>query len=351
LTLRSVLSPTRIGAIYVLVVVVIIFSLWTPDLFPRWATFQQIVNTNAISAMAALSLVLPFACGIFDISIPYTMTLSGAFASYGLAHSDWSIPEALLVAIGIGLVVGIVNGLVVVVAQINSLIGTLATGFLIQAFVQWRTSNTIISGSQLTGDFSKIAQNTVGGLTLPVFYALAITIVVWFVLSWTPTGRRLYATGFNKDAARLASVRTSRLQFGALVAASVLAAVSGIVLSSSLGSGSPTAGTSYLLPSFAALFLGATQFLPGRFNAWGTSLAVILLGTITTGLSLAGASGWEQQVATGVVLIAALAVTGMQVRGVRAARRTRRQESDLSPDSSNETQPKNEVRKKEMLVR
>ena len=106
------------------------------------------------------------------------------------------------------------------------------------------------------------------------------------------------------------------------VASSFLAGVTGIVLASSLGSGSPTGGNSYLLPAFAAVFLGATQLKNGRFNAWGTVIAVILLGTGTTGLGLAKQQQWVQDTFTGVVLIAALAVTGLQVR--RAGSETKR---------------------------
>lgn len=318
---RSSLSPSRIGAIYVLIAVVIVFSIWSPSLFPRWATVQQVVNTNAIGAMAALALVIPFACGMFDVSIPYTMTLTGSVSSYGLVHSGWSLGEAIVIAAMVGVAVGVLNGVVVVGAKINSLIGTLATGFLIQAIVQWRTSGAIVTGPQLSDSFSKIAQGSAGGLTLPVLYAIVIAIVLWYFLSWTPTGRRIYATGFNRDAARLAKVKAARIEFLSLVAASFIAGLTGIVLSANLGDGSPTAGNSYLLPSFAALFLGATQFRPGRFNAWGTLLAVVLLGTITTGLGLVGAAEWVQQVATGTVLILSLAVTGFQVRGIAGGRR------------------------------
>jgi ribose transport system permease protein len=331
----------------VLILVIIVFSIWSPSLFPHWATFQQVVNTNAIGAMAALALVIPFSAGIFDVSMPYTMTLSGAVCTYGLVHSGWSVEEGVLVAALVGIAVGVVNGVVVVVAKIDSLIGTLATGFLIQALVQWRTGNQIVTGSQLSGNFTKIAQTSIGGLTLPVFYALGITIILWFILDWTRTGRRLYATGFNRDAARLASVRTDVLQFGALIAASLIAGLTGVVLSSSLGDGSPTAGYSYLLPSFAALFLGATQFRPGRFNAWGTLVAVLLLGTITTGLGLVGASEWIQQFATGMVLILALALTGAQLRGI--ARGKRRINTTGDSTLSESAMPENITKKEGVL--
>ena len=112
-----------------------------------------------------------------------------------------------------------------------------------------------------------------------MLYLLVIAGAIWFVLEHTATGRRLYATGFNPDAARLAGVRTDRLRFLSLITSALLAGVAGIVFASAIGSGSPTAGDAVPAPAFAAAFLGATQLRGGRFNAWGTVIAVLLLGT------------------------------------------------------------------------
>jgi ribose transport system permease protein len=131
----------------------------------------------------------------------------------------------------------------------------------------------------------------------------------------------MYATGYNSDAARLAGVNTRRLRFWSLVACGVMSGFAGVVLAAILDTGSPDAGTPYLLQAFAAVFVGATQFKKGRFNVPGTILAVILLGTGTTGLGLAAAPGWSQDMFIGVALIIALAVTGIQRSGPRRIRR------------------------------
>jgi ribose transport system permease protein len=322
---KAFLSPSNIGGVYVLIALIIIFSIWVPDLFPHWDTAKQIVNNNAITAMTALALVIPLSAGVFDISVPYTMTLAGVLCTYAMVNSGQSLTIGILIAMGAALAVGLLNGLVVVVGRIDSLIGTLATGFLVQAAVKWRTGSRNVSGPQLTGNFTQIAQKAFSGWTLPVLYALVEATIIWYVLEHTATGRRTYATGFNKDAARLASVRTARLQFGSLIVSSLLAGITGIVLASNLGAGSPTGGTDYLLPAFAAVFLGATQLKHGRFNAFGTLIAVLILGTGTTGLALANEEPWVQDVFTGVILIAALALTGLEVR--RAGSETRRSRS------------------------
>lgn len=312
--LREWLAFDRIGALYVLILLILIFSFWVPETFPQWDTARQILNNNSVRALAALALVIPMATGVFDISVPYTMTLSGVMATYTIVNTDLPIWAAVGIAMLGALAVGILNGLVVVVAKIQSLIGTLATGFLIQAAVTWRTGSRNITSNELTEQFPDLARNRTWGLTYPVFYVLVIALLIWYFLEYTATGRRHYATGFNAEASRLAGVPTARLQFASLIVSALIAGFAGVVLAGYLGSGSPTAGNAYLLPAFAAVFLGATQLKQGRFNAWGTLLAIVLLGTGTTGLALARQAQWVQDTFTGVVLIAALALTSLQVR-------------------------------------
>lgn len=315
----SALAFDKIGAVYVWLAIIVVFSIWVPDTFPNSATAKQILNTNAITGLAALAIIVPLCARVFDLSFAYVMTLTGVVAAKLVTHGT-PLGLALLVALLVGIGIGLINATVVVIAKIDSFIGTLATGSLILALITMVTNDTPISSGALAGGFSKIGQTTVAGLTLPVFYCAAVALVMWYVLEHTATGRRLYATGFNPDAARLAGVPVNRLRFLSLVTSATLAGATGIVLASVLGSGSPTAGTPYLLPAFAAAFLGATQLKNGRFNAWGTIIAVLLLGTGTTGLALAAAPQWSQSMFVGIVLIAALAVTGIQRRTSVTAR-------------------------------
>jgi ribose transport system permease protein len=317
----SGLAFDRIGAVYVWLGIVVVFSIWVPNTFPTSATVKQILNANAITALAALSITIPLAARVFDLSFAYTMTLTGVVTAHFLSVGQ-PLAVALLLGLGAGVLIGVVNAIVVVVMRIDSFIGTLATGSLITALITMATGDTAILSVKLSGTFSKIGQTTIAGLTLPVFYALIVAAAEWFLLEHTATGRRLYATGFNPDAAKLAGVRVDRLRFMSLIVSGTLAGATGLVLASTIASGSPTAGTPYLLPAFAAAFLGATQLKHGRFNAFGTLIAVLLLGTGTTGLALANAPGWASDMFVGVVLIASLALTGVQRRsaGARAGR-------------------------------
>ena len=295
--------------------IIVVFTIWAPDTFPTLDTAKQILNTNAITGLAALAILIPLSARVFDLSFAYVMTLSGVVVAKLITHGT-SLGVALVAAgllVGVG--IGLINASVVVLAKIDSFIGTLATGSLILALITMVTNDTPMSSGALAGDFAKIGQTDHQRRhAARHLHDAVVAVAIWYLLEHTATGRRLYATGFNPDAARLAGVPVNRLRFMSLVTSGTLAGATGIVLASILGSGSPTAGTPYLLPAFAAAFLGATQLKNGRFNAWGTIIAVLLLGTGTTGLALAAAPQWSQSMFVGVVLIGALAVTGLQRR-------------------------------------
>jgi ribose transport system permease protein len=314
------LAFDRIGAVYVWLGIIVLFSLWVPETFPNLDTAKQILNANAITALAAMSITIPLAARVFDLSFAGVMTLTGVAVAHLIAKDGIPVVPAIAIALAIGLGVGVINAVVVVVMRIDSFIATLATGSLIAALITMVTNEVPITDAALGGDFARIGQTSIDGVTLAVVYCAVVAIGIWYVLEHTATGRRLYATGFNPDAARLAGVRIDRLRFFSLVASGGLAGATGIILASTLGSGSPTAGTPYLLPAFAAAFLGATQLKHGRFNAGGTIIAVLLLGTGVTGLALANAPQWAGDMFVGVVLIAALALTGLQRRSTRTAR-------------------------------
>ncbi|MCX5054074.1 MULTISPECIES: ABC transporter permease [unclassified Streptomyces] len=331
------LSFTNIGAVYVWIAIIVVFSFWAPDTFPTWSTFQQVLNSNAVTGLVALSVVPPLAARVFDLSLAYTMSLSGVITAKVIVSTDIGAGGAIALAMGTALVIGVINGLVVVTLRVDSFIATLATGSLIQAFITMFTDGTSITGVKLLREsFAGIAQKGAGGFTVPVLYLLLVATWLWFVLEHTATGRRLYATGFNADAARLQGVPTDRLRFLTLVASSAIAGFAGVVFASQIGSGSPEAGTPYLLSSYAAAFVGATQLRAGRFNSWGTVIAVLLLGTGTVGLGLATSAQWAPSLFTGIVLIIALVVTGgrlglrTRLTRRRAARATQGSEASAS---------------------
>jgi ribose transport system permease protein len=305
------LSFANIGVVYVEIALIVIFSLWAPHTFPTWTTVKSVLNQNAIAGLMALSLVVPLSARVFDLSIGNAMGLANVVIAWLLVSKGWGEIPAIVVTLLLGLVMGVLNGLIVVGAKIDSFIGTLATGSIFAAFISLVTNDQTISGPQLNGSFGKIATTDIAGIQLPVFLMLLVAIVLWFIQKYTVVGRRIYAVGFNERGAVLAGIKANRLRFISLIVSGAVAGIAGVLLASAVSSGSPGIGPPYLLNAFAAAFLGATQF-GGRFNAWGTVLSVILLGTGTTGLVLVGGAPWTQSMFSGVVLLAALGASSIE---------------------------------------
>jgi ribose transport system permease protein len=337
---RQKLAFGNIGAVYVWAIIIAIFWIWLPATFPQMATVRAVLNDNAVTGLVALSLVVPLCARVFDLSVTSNLGLCNMFLAYTVSSSSMSIGLCVALTLVLGLVIGLVNVFVVVILRIDSFIGTLATAALMDAANTLVSKDEPINSTRLAGSFQDIAGQKALGVTLPVFYMLAAAVVIWFLLEHTATGRRLYATGFNADAARLAGVKTRRLQALSLMMSAFIAALAGVVITSRVGAGSPGIGPPYLLIGFAAVFLGATQLKAGRFNAWGTVVAVLLLGTGTEGLSLAAAPIWASDVFTGVVLIASLAITGVQRKQVRRGKRGDPTADDVEPAAGDGAPPR-----------
>ena len=179
--LPDALSFRNIGAVYVWLAIVVIFTIWAPATFPTWTTARQILNENAATGLMALSVVIPLCTRTFDLSVGFIASLTAVTASYMIEHG---VPVAVAVTIAMGgaLLVGLINAVVVVVMGVDSFIATLATGSLIQAFITLMTNDIAITSPKLAGPFAKIGQASIGGITLPVIYTLVVALVIWFVL-------------------------------------------------------------------------------------------------------------------------------------------------------------------------
>lgn len=311
------LSLRRIGAIYVLLLACCIFAVWIPEQFLRASTAQQVANQSAVGGILALGLLIPLAAGVFDLSVAATLGLTSIVIAKLLASTSMSFAEAALLTMLVALGVGLVNAVVVVVFRVDSFIGTLATSSFLTGFVLMTSNDNVISSVRLLGTIQTVANHDIAW-SLPVFYLLALTVVLWFVTEHTGVGRRIYATGFNKEAARLSGVRVDLIRGASLVVSALIAGVAGIVVTGQITSGSPTVGPAYLLPAYAMAFVGATQLRPGRFNAWGTLVALVLIGTGSVGLSLTSAPQWAPDIYLGAVLVIAIGITGAERRSVKS---------------------------------
>jgi ribose transport system permease protein len=311
---RINLGFDKYSGLYVWALLVIVFSLWIPDLFLNLDNFKTILSFQAISTIVALGLIIPVAAGAFDLTIAATLTVSAVFTAWALLDHR-GIVFAAVGALLIGVVIGLANAMVVVKFKVDSFIGTLGMSSILAA-----VAYMISGGGQLVlpeagyYPFLDFARQQWFGISASVYYAGALAIVIWWVLEYTPGGRYLYAVGGNPVAARLAGVKVGRIVTLSFVSSAVVCSFAGIVYLSQNANGAPDSGVNYLLPAFSAVFLGATQIRPGRVNVLGTIIAILLLATGVTGLQLAGAPTYVTQLFNGVALIVAMALAARTAR-------------------------------------
>ncbi|WP_084515791.1 ABC transporter permease [Microbacterium luticocti] len=307
------MSPRLIGAVYIWILLIIAFSLWMPALFLRASTPQTILNQSTVTAIVAMSVILPLAVGVFDLSIGAVVGLSAVVSAWLLGNTDLPVGLVILITLFAGAALGAVNAFIVLGMKIDSFIGTLATGSIFAALTVAISDNKIMT-SGITGAFSQLSTARIFGLQLPVLYMLVLMVMLGIFLEKMRVGRLMYGVGFNAEASRLAGVNVTALRASALIASSLIGAFAGLVLLGRIQAADPMGGASYMIPAYSAAFLGATQFRRGRFNPWGTVVAVLLLQTGSYGLLLSGIGQWAPQVFQGVVLIAAVGVTVTQRR-------------------------------------
>lgn len=318
--------PRNIGVVYLYALIWLVFMLWVPDTWFTWLTHRSVLNQNAILMVVAIGLLVPLSAGVFDLSIAGTISASAVMVSWGLVEAGWSVPVAIGAALLVGLVVGNLNGFLVVKIRIDSFIATLGMSSILTAFAVWRSNNRSILG--FPESFKDLTTEFAFGLNKTVLVALVLAFGVWFVFEHTALGRYLFATGGAREAARLAGVQTDRYVWGSLVTSAVFASFGGVLLASQFGSTQAQSGSPYLLPAFAAAFLGSTQF-KRRFNVWGAVLAVFVLQSGVKGLQLAGVgTTWIEALFFGVALIVAVGFSSYRKRVHGGQRRWwRREES------------------------
>ena len=303
----AALSFKNISAIYIFVGIFILFSILTPETFLTIGVWRTLLDAQAITVLAAIAVLIPLITGAFNLAIGAEVGLAGILVALFLAKLDLPIAIAVPATLLAGGLVGLVSGLIITRAKIDSFIATLGMSSILAAAIAWFSGSRQILG--LPEEFRRLATSNIARITTPVIVMLVIAALVWYITERTAIGRRMYAAGLNPTAAGLAGVNTGRLQLGALVAGGMIASIAGVLLASRINTGDPTVGPSLLLPALTAVFLGSTQFRGGRFNVWGTVIAVYVLAVGVKGLQLVGAPLWINELFNGVALLLAVGLS------------------------------------------
>ena len=307
---------TRLLPVYGLpilaLLLIALFSVLLPDTFPTVLNLRSIIADKAIIALLSLAAMIPMVSGKIDLTVGYGIVL------WHILAISLPLPLAVAAVLALGALVGLINGILVEVAFIDSFIATLGTGTALYAIALWHTGGRQVLGALPKG-FLALNGTMVFGLPITGFYVLAFAFFLWFVLEYLPVGRYLYAIGANPRAAALNGIPVRRYTIAAFVASGLLTAVAGVLLASKLRIGQASVGLEYLLPALVGAFLGSTTIKPGRVNVWGTMVGVTILAVGIAGIQQFGGSFWVEPMFNSVTLLISIGIAGYAQRRRAAA--------------------------------
>ena len=298
---------SRSSLIWIWVLVALVFVIIEPSTFLQSGTFKTIFGTQFELVFLAVAIICTFVVGEFDLSVAAILGLSATLVPLLSVQEGWPVWLAVIAAILASGAVGVMNAFVIVKIGVNAIVATLGMATFVLGVTLWATNLNAQDG--LSASFSQVALRSIFGLPIACYYGLAACVILTYVLVMTPLGRRMAFVGSSREVARLAGINVNRIRFGAYVAGGLICGVGGVLLSASLGGFDPNTSGEYLLPAFAAVFLGTAVITPGKFNPMGAFIAVYFLQTGIVGLELRGLTGWIEDVFYGGALVLAVSAT------------------------------------------
>ena len=304
----------RYALLLALVGVIVFFSVLpaTSDTFATVTNLKFVLNNQAVPVLVALAVTIPLICNEFDLSVGALTALSSVVAAAGMTRFGLGWGPAMLLAIAVTAAIGLLTGVLVARGGISSIVVTLAVSSVVIGLLSWYTE-----GESVLGTFPD-PFTSIGTWPWPLVVIVVVTAALWYLLEQTPWGRRLYAVGSNREAARLVGIDVATKVTLSLVLSGVLAGLAGVVAVARNGGANPTVGPSLVLPALAAAYLGATAFRRW-FNPLGTVVGVLLVAFTVSGFTLAGIDPWVKDVINGTLLLLAVALVALLRRRSSAA--------------------------------
>jgi ribose transport system permease protein len=273
---------------------------------PRFLTVDNITNVLtqvSVNAMIAIGMTFVILTGGIDLSVGSILAISGALAA-SVIKTNGNVLLAIVVAILVGSVIGVINGLLVAKGKVQAFIVTLASMTIFRGITYVYTNGIPISG--LSSAFGAIGNKKLGILPLPVLITVIAVLIAYYLLSQTRFGRYLYALGGNEDSARLSGINTNRIKTWVYVVSGITAAISGVIITSRIGSASPNAGSGFELDAIAAVVIGGTSLSGGEGSVVGTIVGALIIGVLNNALNLMNVSPFYQSIVKGLVILIAV---------------------------------------------
>lgn len=307
-SLLTTVSGQNLSLIGALTVVLVLFGVLN-DNYLSMSNMQVIAEAATITGLLAVVQTVVIICGGLDISVGSQAGVASVVSAMAFTSAGSNALAGMAAAVGVGLLVGILNGLIIVYGRVNPTIATLA-GLAAYKGLAQLISDGRAQGYVLNDDvFVFLGRGKIAGLPVMVWILIVTAIAVHLLLKYTDIGRNIYAIGGNDTAARLAGININKYLVAVYAMTGAVAAIAGILLTARTGSGQPTSGSEGLeLKAITAAALGGCALKGGKGGIGGTLLAVALLGCLENGLTVQGINSFWQNVAQGALLVIAVVI-------------------------------------------
>lgn len=296
-------------------VVIILCVVWTV-MNPQFLSVTNITNIlrqASYTAIAAVGMTMIIIIGEIDLSTGALVCASGLIGAM-VCKATGSVTLAVAAALLTGAVVGFLNGFLCAKGRLPGFIATLASMTILRGLAYIVTGGNSVVWSNET--FTSIGTGYVGPIPIPVIVMFVVIVFGVYLTSKMRFGRYIYAVGGNPEATRWSGIAVDKVKIIVFTVMGVLTAIAGLIITTRLGSGQPSAGTSFEMDCITAAVVGGTSMSGGKGNIAGTIIGVLLLTVLTNGMTLVGINTYWQQVFKGmIIVISVLADT----RGKRAA--------------------------------
>jgi ribose/xylose/arabinose/galactoside ABC-type transport system permease subunit len=302
---RSRRLATKAGINVVILLLLVAGLALISEHFLSFENLRNVLRQISVVAIVASAVTLVMIAGGLDLSVGGVVALSGVVSAL-LAVNGLPIPLAFAAGVATGAVVGFVNGFLVVQMGLNSVIATLGTLYMARGVASLMTGGVPVHN--VPAGYSTIGTGFIAGIPIPVLIMLAVVVVFAILQRATLLGKYAIAIGSNFEAARLAGIRVNAVRMTLYVLSGTMAGLGGILISSRLSSGQPTAASGLEFDVIVAAILGGVSLAGGEGSVIGTLIGALILGVISNGLNILGVEPFWQTILQGVILVVAVSI-------------------------------------------
>ena len=292
---------------YIIFIFLAVFCVVLSVTTSGFLTEKNIINVLrqvSYNGVIAVGMTFVIITGNIDLSVGGVVGLA-AIVACDFAHpGEYPLIIPILVALGIGALVGLINGIGIAYGHVPAFIMTLGTNTILRGVIMLYNNGKPVLN--LSEQYQAIGSGYLGKIPIPVIILIAVLLLGWFILNKTRFGRHVLAVGGNEQAARVSGINTKLVKITVYIMSGIFSAIAGMIISARVNAGSPTLGTGYENDAIAAAVIGGTSMMGGQGSMIGTIGGILIIGVMNNGLDLLNVSSYYQQVAKGIIIIAAV---------------------------------------------